>query len=44
VARFEEAIYVLHCFGKKSRKTPKAEIDMGRRRYAAMLEARRART
>lgn len=44
VARFDEAIYVLHCFVKKSRKTPKADIDLGKKRYAALLESRRKRT
>ena len=42
VARFEEAVYVLHCFAKKTRATRKADLDLGRRRYAAMLELRRA--
>ena len=41
VARFKEALYVLHCFVKKSRKTPKADIDLGKKRYAALLSARR---
>ena len=43
VARFEEAVYVLHCFAKKTRKTSRADIRLGQRRYAAMLEARRER-
>lgn len=41
VARFEEAIYVLHCFVKKTRTTPKADIALGKSRYAQMLELRR---
>jgi phage-related protein len=41
VARFEEAVYVLHCFVKKTRATRKADIALGRQRYAAMLEFRR---
>ena len=41
VARFEEAVYVLHCFVKKSRTTRKADIDLGRKRYAALLESGR---
>ena len=28
VARFEEAVYVLHAFEKKTRKTRKADIDL----------------
>jgi phage-related protein len=33
VARFEEAVYVLHCFEKKSGKTPRAAIELAARRY-----------
>jgi phage-related protein len=42
VARFEEAIYVLHCFVKKTRATRKAEIELGKQRYAAILGLRRS--
>ena len=42
VARFEEAVYVLHCFVKKTRATRKADIALGRQRYVAMLELRRS--
>ena len=42
IARFEEAIYVLHCFVKKTRATRKADIELGRQRYAAMLKLRRS--
>ncbi len=43
VARFEEAVYVLHAFVKKTQATRKADIDMGKIRYVAMLEARKGR-
>lgn len=36
--RFRDAVYVLHAFQKKSKRgiaTPKAEIDLGRRRLKA---------
>ena len=33
VARFEDAIYVLHAFQKKSRKTSRADLELARRRY-----------
>ena len=33
VARFENAVYVLHAFQKKSRKTAKNDIDLGKVRY-----------
>ena len=43
VAKFAEAVYVLHAFGKKSQKTPKADLDLAKRRYAQMLAVRRAK-
>ncbi len=33
VAKFAEAVYVLHAFQKKSRTTAKRDLEMGRRRY-----------
>jgi phage-related protein len=33
VARFAEAIYVLHAFRKKTRRTRKADVDLAARRY-----------
>ncbi len=33
VAKFEEAIYVLHSFQKKSRKTSEQDIDLAKLRY-----------
>ncbi len=39
--RFEEAIYVLHCFRKKSRRgieTPRSEIDLIKERYKVAKE------
>ena len=41
VARFEEAVYVLHAFQKKSRKTRKADIELARARYRMMVEQRK---
>jgi phage-related protein len=43
VAKFPEAVYVLHAFQKKARKTPKAEIDVARDRYRAMVNERKQR-
>ncbi len=40
VAKFEEAVYVLHAFEKKSRKTPVAELATAVKRLA---EVRRLR-
>jgi phage-related protein len=41
LARFEGAIYVLHLFSKKTRKTSPLDIDPGRRRYREALERRK---
>jgi len=41
VAKFEEAIYVLHAFQKKTQKTAKHDIEIGRRRYQAAVQNRR---
>jgi phage-related protein len=40
VARFDEAIYVLHAFEKKTRKTRQRDVETGRRRYAALRRLR----
>ena len=40
VATFEEAIYVLHAFEKRTQKTPVKEIALGRDRYRALLKKR----
>ena len=41
VAKFPEAVYVIHVFQKKSRKTAQDDIDLSRRRYRALLARRR---
>jgi len=33
VAKFENAVYVLHAFQKKSRKTSQVDLDLARERY-----------
>jgi phage-related protein len=43
VAKFAEAVYVLHAFQKKSRRTAQPDIELARRRYRAMIEERRKR-
>jgi phage-related protein len=40
VARFKEAIYVLHAFQKKSQKTSRGDIELGQKRYSQMLQQR----
>jgi len=34
VQKFAEAVYVLHCFEKKTQKTTKLEIGIARKAYA----------
>lgn len=41
VARFPEAVYVLHAFEKKRQKTSKQDIELGRARLAELLAERR---
>lgn len=41
VARFSEAIYVLHAFKKKTQKTSKKDIQIGQQRYKQMVKYRR---
>jgi phage-related protein len=43
IARFEEAVYVLHCFGKKTRTTRQTEMDLGKQRHGALLDWRKSR-
>jgi phage-related protein len=33
VAKFEDAVYVLHCFQKKTQKTSSGDLDLATRRY-----------
>jgi phage-related protein len=40
VARFSEAIYVLHAFQKKTQKTSKKDIKIGQQRYKQLTEHR----
>ena len=43
IARFDEAIYVLHAFAKKSQRTPKPDIELANARYRALVNERRMR-
>ncbi len=38
VARFAEAVYVLHCFQKKTEKTSKTDLDVAAKRYRDVLK------
>ncbi|MGA3019767.1 MAG: type II toxin-antitoxin system RelE/ParE family toxin [Bryobacteraceae bacterium] len=41
VARFEDAVYVLHVFGKKSRKASSLDVELGKKRYRELMERRK---
>ena len=41
IAKFPEAIYVLHAFEKRTRKTPKRDLELARNRLRALLLKRR---
>lgn len=43
VARFAEAVYVLHAFEKKSRKTSKPDLELARKRFRTLIQERRQR-
>ena len=44
VAKFEEAVYVLHAFEKKTRKTPKPDLNLARSRLQELVRTRRVAT
>jgi len=39
VAKFTDAVYVLHAFQKKTQKTPKPDIDLAANRYRKLIGA-----
>ena len=41
VAKFEEAVYVLHSFQKKTRRTSKIDIVIAKARYKGLLTLRK---
>jgi phage-related protein len=43
VAKCAEAVYVLHAFEKRTRKTPHREIELARRRLQGLVALRRVR-
>ena len=38
VAKFASAVFVLHCFQKKTQKTRKADLDLAESRYRDLLK------
>lgn len=41
VAKLEDAVYVLHCFQKKTQRTSKADIELARDRYKSLIRSKR---
>ena len=41
VAKFPEAVYVLHCFEKKTQKTSQKDLNIARAAYVEMQKIRR---
>ena len=41
VAKFTEGVYVLHAFEKRTRKTPKREVELARDWFRALVMKRR---
>jgi len=40
VARFSEAVYVLHVFEKRTRRTPQDDLDLARQRLRLLMKQR----
>lgn len=38
VAKFEEAVFVLHCFQKKTQKTSREDMELATKRYQDLLK------
>jgi phage-related protein len=40
IAKFAEAVYVLHCFEKKTQKTSRTDLELAKARYRALIRGR----
>ena len=38
VAKFADAVYVLHCFQKKTQRTSKTDLELAKTRYADLVK------
>lgn len=43
VAKFSEAVYVIHAFQKKARKTPKPDMELAGKRFRDLVQERKRR-
>ena len=41
VAKFSDAVYVLHAFRKKTRKTASGDVELARKRFRMLISERR---
>ena len=41
LAKLADAVYVLHCFQKKTQQTSERDIQLARKRYKDLMEARK---
>lgn len=41
VAKFDDAVYVLHVFAKKTRKTSALDVELGKKRYRELVGRRK---
>lgn len=41
VATYPEAVYILHAFEKRTRRSPKADIELAHNRYRALIAYRK---
>lgn len=41
LARLADAVYILHCFQKKTEQTSARDIDLARKRFKELMEQRR---
>ena len=42
LAKFASAVYVLHCFQKKTQRTSKPDLELAERRYRELLNELRS--
>ena len=38
VAKLEDAVYLLHCFQKKTQPTAKSDLDLASKRYSELVK------
>lgn len=43
VAKFEEAVYILHCFRKRTQVTSRKDKDIAEARYRAVVQTQKVR-